>query len=220
MDARTQILGSIRRALGRDAASDSAAVDEHLASRARGPRPARSDGDAEALVQRFVDMAQEVSATVQHVASEAAVPPALAEWLARENLPAQLVASPALQSLPWADRPLLALRFGPPQDRDLVSVTPTLAGIAETGTLMLVSGADTPSTLAFLPAVHVALLKRSDIVGAYEDAWARVRTRFGEHELPRTVNFVTGPSRTADIEQRLLLGAHGPRRLHILLIDG
>lgn len=221
MEARAQILASVRRALGRSgAASDAAMLEQRLVAHGRGPRPARSTGDADILVERFIAMAAEASATITHVASESAVPAVLADWLAGENLPARVVASPALRHLPWDERPMLELRFGPPQDQDLVSLTPTLAGIAETGTLMLISGSDTPSTLAFLPAVHVALLKRSDIVGAYEDGWETLRARRGDGSLPRTVNFITGPSRTADIEQRLLLGAHGPRRLHILLIDG
>ena len=220
--AREQILASVRRALGRDGAAptERAAIAARLAAHARGPQPARSRGSAEELVQRFVDMATEVSATVESVASADAVPAALAEFLTRENLPARLVASPALQHLNWGERPLLEIRFGPPEDKDLVSLTPAVCGVAETGTLMHLSGPDTPSTLAFLPAVHVALLRKRDIVGAYEDAWARMRDAAPDGQPPRSVNFITGPSRTADIEQRLLLGAHGPRRLHILLVDG
>jgi L-lactate dehydrogenase complex protein LldG len=221
IEARQQILASVRRALGRDQAPiGEVAVEMRLAQRARGPQPGRSQGTHDELVARFIAMAREVSATVEEVPSEQAVPAALADFLARENLPARLVASPALQHLPWSERPLLEIRFGPPEDKDLVSLTPSLAGIAETGTLMLVSGSDTPSTLAFLPAVHMALLRKRDIVGAYEDGWERMRAAMPDGAPPRSVNFITGPSRTADIEQRLLLGAHGPRRLHIILIDG
>ena len=89
--------------------------------------------------------------------------------------------------------------------------------MAETGTLMLPSGSETPSTLNFLPDTHVVVLKSRDVVGPYEEAWDRLRA--GGKTLPRTVNFVTGPSRTGDIEQTIYLGAHGPRHLHILLID-
>ena len=220
-DARTQILSSVRRALGREAgAAERGIVEARLAAHARGPQPARSQGSQEELVQRFIAMANEVSATVEHVASEDAIPAAVGEFLARENLPARLVASPALQHLAWGERPLLEIRFGPPADQDLVSLTPSLAGIAETGTLLMISGPETPSTLAFLPAVHVAVLKLRDIVGAYEDGWERLRALVPDGKPPRSVNFITGPSRTADIEQRLLLGAHGPRRLHIMLVDG
>ena len=221
IEARQQILASVRRALGRDRTpGDPSVIAQHIAAHGRGPQPRRSQGDHAALVERFIGMASEASATVESVASDAAVPAAVSDFLGRENLPARLVASPALRPLSWDERPLLDIRFGPPEDKDLVALTPSLAGIAETGTLMLVSGSDTPSTLAFLPAVHVALLRKRDIVGAYEDGWERMRAAAAEGKPPRSVNFITGPSRTADIEQRLLLGAHGPRRLHIMLIDG
>jgi L-lactate dehydrogenase complex protein LldG len=82
---------------------------------------------------------------------------------------------------------------------------------------MLTSGADTPSTLNFLPDTHVVVLKAGDVVGPYEDALDRVRAK--GNGMPRTINFVTGPSRTGDIEQQIQLGAHGPRRLHILLVE-
>jgi L-lactate dehydrogenase complex protein LldG len=84
---------------------------------------------------------------------------------------------------------------------------------------MLASGAERPTTLNFLPETHIVVLPADRVVGALEQAWARLR---GERRrnMPRTVNFITGPSRSADIEQTLQMGAHGPRRLHIILIDG
>src|SRR5690606_29717660 len=100
------------------------------------------------------------------------------------------------------------------------SLTGSLAGIAETGTLMLASGEQGPTTLNFLPETHLVVLRESDLVGPIEEAWKRLRERADEG-LPRTVNFITGPSRTGDIEQKIQLGAHGPRRLHVLLLaDG
>jgi L-lactate dehydrogenase complex protein LldG len=62
------------------------------------------------------------------------------------------------------------------------------------------------------------ILKRSDIVGPYEDAWQKLREAT-QNNLPRTVNMITGPSRSADIEQKLQMGAHGPKELIILLIN-
>ena len=84
---------------------------------------------------------------------------------------------------------------------------------------MLTSGPDTPTTLNLMPDTHIVVMRADQIVGPYEDAWDRLRARQGDKALPRTVNFITGPSRTGDIEQRIELGAHGPRRLHIVLVE-
>src|SRR5205085_6001380 len=110
----------------------------------------------------------------------------------------------------------LHLRRGKASPGDQVSMTPAFAAIAETGTLMLTSGAETPSTLNFLPDTHVVVLEAGQVVPTYEEGWTRLRAR---GDMPRTVNFITGPSRTGDIEQRIQLGAHGPRRLHVVLVD-
>jgi L-lactate dehydrogenase complex protein LldG len=90
--------------------------------------------------------------------------------------------------------------------------------VAESGTLALLSGPDNPTTLNFLPDTHIVVVDAGDIVGDYETVWRRLRERYGAGSMPRTVNFVTGPSRSADIEQTIILGAHGPRALHILVV--
>ena len=93
-------------------------------------------------------------------------------------------------------------------------------GFAETGTLMLLSSRDRPSTLNFLPETHIGILRSEDITGSYEEGWKLLRGQEdGRFEMPRTVNFITGPSRTGDIEQTMQLGAHGPRRLHIVIVE-
>ena len=106
---------------------------------------------------------------------------------------------------------------------DTVGLSRAFAGVAETGTLVFLSGPDNPTTVNFLPPTHIAVLRAGDLAGSYEQVWARVRAESGENaektQLPRTVNWITGPSRTADIEQTLLLGAHGPQRLHIVVVD-
>jgi L-lactate dehydrogenase complex protein LldG len=93
-----------------------------------------------------------------------------------------------------------------------------LAGVAESGTIVLASGADNPTTLNFLPETHIVVLAAADIVGDYESAFDMIRDRYGKSAMPRTVNLITGPSRSADIEQTILLGAHGPRRLHLVIV--
>ena len=125
-----------------------------------------------------------------------------------------------ITGLPWSSRPLLEITQGASDGSDEVSVTGGYAAIAETGTLMLASGAERPTTLNFLPETDIVVLPADRVVGALEQAWARLRGEFGAGTMPRTVNFITGPSRSADIEQNLQMGAHGPRRLHIILIDG
>jgi L-lactate dehydrogenase complex protein LldG len=123
----------------------------------------------------------------------------------------------ALRAMPWSSRPLLEIREGRAEASDLVAVQHGYAGIAETGTLMLPSAPDRPTTLNLLADTAVVVLRADAVVGAYEEAWDRLRAASGG--MPRNVMLVTGPSRSADIEQTLELGAHGPRRLHVVLVD-
>src|SRR5262249_14739931 len=199
-----------------------AEIDARLASPPLGPVPARGQLVPQARLELFIAMAKEAACTVTRVADRAAVPAAVTEYLARENLPAELrvAPDPAVASLPWSTRPLLEITAGRSDGSDDVSLTPAFAGIAETGTLMLTSGPEQPTTLNFLPETHIVMLRADQLVGGMEEAWGRLREHFGRGVMPRTVNLITGPSRSADIEQTLQMGAHGPRRLHIILIDG
>ncbi|NBC34191.1 MAG: lactate utilization protein C [Alphaproteobacteria bacterium] len=220
--ARRDILDGIRRGLRGGRAPDPemlAAVDERLARHPRDLIPARVDLPPDRLVTLFMEKAEAMAATVGRVADVSGIPGDIAAYLAGHNLPPEIkiAPDPALTGLPWESRPTLTVKSGAAQDGDVVGVAMALAGIAETGTLMLHSGRHGPTTLNFLPDNHIVVLRRSAIVGPYEDAWDRVRAAGA---LPRTVNLITGPSRTGDIEQTIQLGAHGPRRLHIVLVDG
>lgn len=220
MSARERILGAVRAGLGRGApdADRRAAVAERLERHPRGLVPARGQIPPDEQAVLFAEMAREVACTVEPVDTLADVPGAVAAYLAGLNLPAEVRAAPdpALDAVPWAQRPTLTVSRGRARDGDAVAVTGAFAAVAETGTLMLVSGPEHPTTLNFLPDTHIVVLPRDAVVGTYEDAWDRLRARGAG--VPRTVNFVTGPSRTGDIEQKIELGAHGPRRLHILLV--
>jgi L-lactate dehydrogenase complex protein LldG len=220
-ETREAILAGIRRSLGRGrlGAGDEAQLRSRVAAHRRNLVPRRATGlDHRGRIDLFVAMAEEVQATIARVNSLAEVPEAVASYLAAENLPAELVLAPdpSLDEIPWDARPLLRLRRGRAEADDAVSLTPCFAAIAETGTLMLISGSATPTTLNFLPDTHIVVVRAEQIVATYEDGWDRLRAA---EELPRAVNFITGPSRTGDIEQRIVLGAHGPRRLHIILVD-
>jgi L-lactate dehydrogenase complex protein LldG len=124
---------------------------------------------------------------------------------------------PELQAIDWSARPLLEIRQGRAAESDMVSIQHGFAAIAETGTVMLPSAAERPTTLNVLTDTEIVVLRTSRVVGAYEEAWDLLRAEIGT--LPRNVMLVTGPSRSADIEQALELGAHGPRRLHVVLIE-
>lgn len=219
VDSRSQILASVRRATGRGRPEGNGPAEaaDRLARHPRNLIPARADIDPAARVALFVRMAEEVNATIVRVGSIDEAPDAVADYLAGHNLPSEVKVAPdaALDAIPWSKRPTLTVARGKAEDSDLSSVTGAVAGVAETGTLMLASGPGSPTTLNFLPDNHIVILRADQIVGPYEDAWDRLRAAGA---MPRTVNFVTGPSRTGDIEQKIQLGAHGPRRLHIILV--
>ena len=104
----------------------------------------------------------------------------------------------------------------PARDSDLVGITGAFCAIAETGTLMTVTGPRTPATVSLLPETHIAIVPASRIVRGMEEAWQLVRDEIGQP--PRATSFISGPSRTADIEQTVTLGAHGPYRVHIVIV--
>jgi L-lactate dehydrogenase complex protein LldG len=219
--AREDIIGGIRHSLRRGPldAARSAALEARLKAHRRNLIPARAAAlDHDGQVKLFIAMAEEVHTTIACVRHAADVPDAVADYLSRRNLPSRLVMTPdpQLDEIPWGQRPMLEIRMGRAEDSDAVGVTACFAAIAETGTLMLLSGPESPTRNNFLPDTHIVVMHKRQVVAAYEDGFAKLRER---GDMPRTVNFISGPSRTGDIEQRLELGAHGPRRLHIVVID-
>ncbi len=225
--SRADTLGAIRRGLRRGPLPD----DQAIGLRARmvqHPRhliPARSQVARPAQVALFIANVEKEFGSVARVAGLDAVPAAIADYLAAANLPTSFAMAPhpQLQALPWHTRPLLQPRSGRAEGSDLVCLTHGYAGIAETGTLMLPATPARPTTLNLLGDVALVVLQASRIVGPYEDAWEILRReREGATTggfMPRNVMLVTGPSRSADIESTLELGAHGPRNLHIVLVD-
>jgi L-lactate dehydrogenase complex protein LldG len=222
MNARDTILGKVRASLRvKGAAADRlAAIEKRLRSHERNPVPARTANKAShelaGLLRGFLESQ---TATVIDVSSADQVPGAIANYLRAHNLPACLRSGhdPVLAGLPWEWEPALEIRRGPAEAADQTGLTRAIAGVAETGTLIIASGPDNPVTLNFLPETHIVLLAASDIVGPYEDAWTKLRTRFGER-LPRTVNMISGPSCTGDIGSSIVRGAHGPRRICVVIV--
>ncbi len=221
MSARDEIFANIRRSLGvkGNETIREQIVQERLERAPRGVIPARGQVSGDERIALFKTMAEASLATVTEVSSPAEVPQSIALFLRNHNLPATLRMGddPRLQAMPWAET-TLEIAHGPSQGGDLNAVSHAFGGVAETGTLALVSGHENPSTLNFLPDNHIIVVAAKDIASDYESVWNRVRFAFGKGSMPRTVNWITGPSRSGDIEQTLLLGAHGPRRLHVVVV--
>ena len=219
--SKQSILTAIRRGLKRGPlpADQAVMLRGRLASHPRHLIPARSRLPHAEQVDLFVRNVEKEFGSVVRVPDMDAVPGAVADYLAAQNLPGSVIMAPhpELQAIPWSARPLLDVREGRAEGSDAVSVQHGFAGIAETGTLMLPSAPERPVTLNLLADTAVVVLRASAIVGAYEEGWDRLRAEVGA--MPRNVMFVTGPSRSADIEQTLELGAHGPRRLHVVLVE-
>jgi L-lactate dehydrogenase complex protein LldG len=224
MSAREAILGKVRKSLGggQNDAARLAAVEARLARAPKGVIPARGQLDDKARKQRFVSMAERVSATVRQVKSPDDVPKAVAEYLRSRNLPAaiRVGADRRLAKMPWATQRALNVKHGPSDGDDEAGVSHAFGAIAESGTLVLASGKDNPTTINFLPEHHIVVVDAKDVAGDMESVLSRLRRKFGKGGMPRTLNFITGPSRSGDIEQKLLLGAHGPRALHIIMVGG
>jgi len=221
--ARDRIFARIRAAQGRPSqvtTGEREAVADYLARHPAGPQPPVSENLAEA----FGLQAQKLASTVDRVPTPAGVPEAVARYLDQLGLGRRAMAWDTLRDLPWQDQQL-TVEFRPPvreveADRehpDLVGITGCFCAIAETGSLMLLSGPETFASAALLPETHIAVVPVSRILPNLEAAFAKVREERGQ--LPRATNIISGPSRTGDIEQTIVLGAHGPYRVHVILVE-
>jgi L-lactate dehydrogenase complex protein LldG len=219
--SKQAIIGAIRRGLKRGMLppDQQAMLAARMAAHPRHIIPERGRLDAEGKARLFAEYVEREFGTVARLPALGAVPAAIAAYLAQQNLPPALVVSPhpVLESIPFADLPMLSVRFGSTLPTDLVSLQHGFAGIAETGTILLPSGPARPVLNNLLPDCAIILIETTNIVGCHEDAFDLLRA---QGTMPRNVMLVTGPSRSADIEQVQELGAHGPRRLHVLMIDG
>ena len=215
MTARERILAKVRRQLGKGGAAPSLAEQENVRSYLRAhPRGPLRDlpGD---LVARFRERAEASAATVERVTMMADVSVAVARYLEAHRLPKSGCVWPRLAGLGWAGAGL-QLEPRAARDSDAIGVTGVFCALAETGTLMLCTAADAPASVSLLPETHVAVVPAARIVATMEDGWDLARAELGQ--LPRAVNFISGPSRTADIEQTIVLGAHGPYRVHVVIV--
>jgi len=217
---REDVLAQVRAHLG--VRGDEPGRRGLVQSRMRNPKPnlipERAQKPKAELIKLFQTMLEKSGAKVSRVRSLKGLPEAIAAALRDNNLPSRvrLGADPIFDGL-RSEPGLLKLLSGPAEASDAVGLSHAIAGAAETGTLFLVSGPDNPSTLNFLPETHAVVILASDIAGSYEEGWAKLRSIYGGGKMPRTVNLISGPSRTADIEQTIVMGAHGPKNLLVLI---
>jgi L-lactate dehydrogenase complex protein LldG len=219
--SRDAVLGRVRKALGRTGSDARARADAeaYIAAHAQGPRPAMPAD----LVARFVQRASDMESTVERVGTTAEIPAKVATYLGGLTLRPQLASQKSTQGVCWPEfagldwsAAGLSIEARPTQGHDRLGITGCYCAIAETGTLVFLSGADTPTATTLLPDTHIAVVRSDRVVSGMEEAFALIRAERGA--LPRAMNMISGPSRTGDIEQTIVLGAHGPKRVHILLL--
>jgi L-lactate dehydrogenase complex protein LldG len=223
MSARDNVLCKIRASMRSPVADTDRrkAVSDRLEGTPTGVIPDRAKLPKAGQIDLFCTMAERFGATLARVSSYGDVAGEVAGYLRAHNLPAtiRMGADNRLKKAGWETEKNLEVRHGASDGGDLTGVSHATAGIAESGTVAMMSGPDNPTTINFLPEHHIIVLKATDIKGDMESVWSMVRKSQGKGEMPRALNLITGPSRSGDIEQTILLGAHGPRALHVILVE-
>ena len=217
-NSREKVLNRVRASLGRAAPASGRERDQaeaYMREHLRGPQPmAEID-----LVAAFEGQSRRLSATIDRISSIDDLPGAVATYLGKEGLPSRAVCWPAYAGLQWTNSGLSVEARAPSRDimQDLVGITGCFAAVAETGTLAMYSGKDSPASMSLLPETHIAVVPVGRIVPHMEDVFELIRAE--RVVMPRALSFISGPSRTADIEQTIVLGAHGPYRVHLILLE-
>jgi L-lactate dehydrogenase complex protein LldG len=218
--ARDAVLERVRKALGKgNRAAARADAEACIAAHVHGPRPALPADP----VARFLQRATDMQSSVERLADRRDIPRAVTRYIDALELPPALAAQkshagvcwPEFADLDWKAAGL-AIEARPTNGDDRLGITGAFCAIAETGTLVVLAGADTPTATTLLPDTHIAVVRADRIVAGMEEAFALVRHERGAP--PRAVNMISGPSRTGDIEQTIVLGAHGPYRVHVLVL--
>jgi L-lactate dehydrogenase complex protein LldG len=216
MGARENILARIRKAQGRSGSEPTAAeialARETIARHEVGPQPAFAH--APDRMAQFRKECERLGTTHAAVASEKEIPAEVARYLGANGLDRRLVGWHEFAGLDWSGAGIaFDDRLADAGDR--TGITGCFCAIAETGTVLLLSSPETPKLTALLPETHICVVRTARMLDTMEDSFALLRREIGEP--PRSIFFVSGPSRTADIEQTIVIGAHGPYRVHVIL---
>ncbi len=217
MTARETILSRIRTKI----ASSDAGVDVGLDGLTAGcppdfsiqlPQPDYGFDIEDNKTERFIALLEQVHGTTDIWTKLDEVPTAVAHYLTKSGaeLRAVITADNALTQLDWGN---LIVEPKAATKSTRTSVTLAFAGIAETGTIAMLSSPESPVTLHFLPEINIVVLLESKLLATIEQLWQKIETQ------PRAINFITGPSKTGDIEQTIIYGAHGPKQFHVIIIN-
>jgi L-lactate dehydrogenase complex protein LldG len=219
---RAAVLGAIRKGLSArgDEPGRRGAVRVRLERSPDGLIPERARLPRQELLAQFRARLEKQTATIHEVDTAEEAPQTIATLLREAYLPRRICcgSDAMISALPWYEAGVTCETDPQARNTCQVGMSRALAAAAETGTLFCASGQENPVDLAFLPRQHVVIVREEAIVGSYEEAWRKLRAVFEGGSLPRTVTLVSGPSCTADIEQTLIRGAHGPVRLAVVVI--
>lgn len=211
--SRELILSRIAAANARDSNKPLSLADQPAEVLARLSKPQRHTLPkvADDATAQLIERMESVQMSVVRLQTAGEIVSAVEWYLESMGIDGPVTVSPALQRHAWPE----TVQKGAATGEELTSVTPCLAAVAETGSVVMSSGRQTPATLNFLPENHIVVVYESQIVSHVDDVFPLLRDL---QTSPRAINFVTGPSRTGDIEQTIEIGAHGPRRMHVLLV--
>ena len=211
--ARSDILARVRYASAGAPGESVRAAREALGRAPSAPSPAGN------TLTDFIVNVMANHGTVACAADRTGTVKAVAAYLYDHFKSQRLVAGSdaRLAALPWRDGGVLP-RFGALEEGEKVALSYARVGVAETGAIVTFTGKATPAANNLLAEHHIVLLDCDDVVDTLEDAWDRVNPALDKEGRPRGLNFIAGPSSTADIEGRLVYGAHGPRAWHVIVI--
>ncbi|MCB1915145.1 MAG: LUD domain-containing protein [Rhodocyclaceae bacterium] len=167
----------------------------------------------EQRIERFTDRLVAHACTWEAIAELDELPQRVVAWLEQRQLDHRLAVAPPLMALNWPEK--VDRHSRPAAIDESVAVSLAFAGIAESGSLVMYSGPNSPITHNYVPEFHLVAIRADDVCDNQEAVWANARAL---GDMPRALNLIAGPSRTGDVEQTIQLGAHGPRQVHVLLV--
>jgi L-lactate dehydrogenase complex protein LldG len=221
MSAREQVLAKIGTRL--EAHSSPAdrlqKVDGRLSMHPRNTVPGRGKKSHAELIELFCTMLTAVQGSVSQVESLQQVPETILSYLEQNKL-GQAVCldeEAELLEIPWNTSSNLEFTHWVAKRSISVGITSCYGAVAETGSLVACSSSNHAITMNFLAETNIVILDARNLVGVYEEIWDRLRTTSGMR-LPRDLTLISGPSCTGDIEMVLEFGAHGPKRLHVIIV--